>query len=357
MFEYYTLLLIVTISIMISAVIVIYNDNILEKSKRTIFICSHLTIVLSYFFEWLAIYLGKNNSNMHFVMTFTTGFIMFSAPSVMAGLALGINDIRTKRFLTIICTIIALNFIVGLSALFSDAIFYYDEQNIYHRGDYFIIHFIMIIISVLTLLITTIKLGLKYQNKNNYILGFAIIIFLGGLLTHFGSNDVLILWICATVAFGIFYIYYSSFINQIDILTGILNRKCYDSQLYDIKTNAILLMFDLNKFKEINDTHGHAAGDYCLVEIAKAIKEVYGKSGYCYRIGGDEFSVILYKNLDSLEELNKEFNELISQKKYTLALPSVSIGHSYYDPNESSIQKVIEEADIMMYALKQQKAL
>ncbi len=353
MFEYYTILLVVTASIILSALIVIYNDDVLEKFNRNTFLISNIVLLASYFFEWLALYLGKINSDLYLLTIFSTGLVLFIAPSMMVILAWGINDTKSKFLSCISITLVSINFIVGFSGLFSDVIFYYDEQNIYHRGEYFFIHFIMVLLCVLTLFVNTFRLGLKYQNKNNYILILALFIFSGGLFTHFGSNDILVLWLSLSVGLGILYIYYASFTNQIDVLTGILNRKCYDSQIYDMKSDAILLFFDVNKFKQINDTHGHAVGDYCLIEIANAIKKVYGKSGYCYRIGGDEFSVILHKNLDLLDELNATFNKQLSEKKYKLPLPTVSIGHSYYYLNKSSIQKVIEEADMMMYTLKQ----
>ncbi len=354
MFEYYTILLIVTTSLVLSALVIIYNDNVLSKFNRDIFVISHIVLLISYGFEWIALYLSKTNSSMHALTTLATGMVLFAAPSMMVILAWGINDTKSKLLSNIVLTVMILNFMIGFSGLFCNAVFYYDDQSIYHRGDFFFLHFIMVIISALTLFINTFRLGLKYQNKNNYILILDLTLFLVGLLTHFSFDGIYILWLSILIALGIFYIYYSSFANQVDILTRTLNRKCFDSQLYDIKSNAIILFFDVNKFKEINDTHGHSAGDYCLIEIAKAIKEVYGKSGYCYRLGGDEFSVILNKNLDSIEELNEKFRNLISEKKYTLALPTVSIGHSYYYPNKTSIQKVIEEADAMMYQLKQQ---
>ncbi len=357
MFGYYTSLLIVTSFVIFSALTVLYHDDVLEKFNRNIFIIAYIMLLFICTFEWLVVYLEKIHSTLHFVTTFSMGMVLFLAPSITAVVAWGINDTRSKLLSSIVVTILVINFVIGFSGLYSDLIFYYDEQNIYHRGTFFPIYLVMVMISALTLFTNAFRLGLKYQNKNNYILVLIFLIFIGALSIQFIFNGVWILWISYSIAIAFGYIYYSSLVNQIDVLTGILNRKCFDCQLYDIKSNAIILFFDVNKFKEINDTQGHAAGDYCLVEIAKAIKTVYGKSGYCYRIGGDEFSVILYKNLDSLDELNSKFTKEIFEKKYKTALPSVSIGHSNYYPNKSSIQKVIEEADMMMYTLKQQRTL
>ncbi len=357
MFGYYTALLLVTASIILAAIIVIYNVEVLEKLNRNIFILSYVILLFVCAFEWLATYLEKNNSDLNYIATISMSFVLFLAPSIAALLAWGINDKKSKFISHLVGTIVALNFMVGFSGLFSKAIFFYDNQSVYHRGEYFYIHLIMALISGFSLFINTFRLGVKYQNKNNYILVLDFMIFLGALLVQFTLNGIWILWPSTAIAIALVYIYFCSLVNQVDVLTGILNRKCFESQIYDIKSNAILLIIDVNKFKEINDTEGHVVGDYCLVEIAKAIKSVYGNSGYCYRIGGDEFSVILYKNLDSLENLNLKLKNKLTKEKYLYELPSISIGYSYYYPDKSSIQKVIEEADGMMYQLKQEKSL
>ncbi len=354
MFGYYTALLIITISIFLSIQLVIYCDDALDKSKKNIFSIAYTLILITFIFEWLAAYLEKNYSSMQLITTVSMGLVLFLAPSITALVTWGLEDNKTKRLTFVVISIITLSFIIGVSGLFTDVIFYYDEQNIYHRGEYFFVQIILSVISASLLLINTIKIGKKYQNRNNFILLLNFTLFLGTLVVQFLFNGVWIMWLSYIFAIGFTYVYYSSLVNQIDVLTGILNRKCYDSQLYDINTNALILMFDVNKFKQINDTLGHAAGDYCLIEIANAIKKVYGKSGFCYRVGGDEFSVILHKNLDTIEDLNSKFIKQIAENVYEMELPTVSIGYSQYYPNKSSIQEVIEEADKMMYLKKQQ---
>ncbi len=354
MFGYYTSLLVITISIIISIQIVIYCDDALSRLTKNIFSFAYILILIIYIFEWLAVYLEKTNPSMQLITTFSMGIVLFLAPSITAIVTWGIDDKKSTLLSVVVISTVTICFIVGFSGLFTDAIFYYDEQNIYHRGEYFLVHTALSIASALLLLVNTLRIGIKYQNNNNYILLLNFALFLGTLLVQFLFDGVWIMWLSYIFAIGFTYVYYSSLVNQIDILTGILNRKCYDSQLYDIDTNAIILILDVNKFKEINDTLGHATGDYCLKEIAKAIKNVYGKSGFCYRIGGDEFSVILRKNLESIEFLNSTFISQISENEYETELPTVSIGYSYYYPNKSSIQEVIEEADKMMYLKKQE---
>ncbi len=170
MFEYYTALLIVTTSIIISAVIVIFYDDILDKFNKSIFLTAYFMLIIIYFFEWLAVYLERNNSELRFVTTFSMCIVLFLAPSITALLAWGINDKKSKVLSSIFIGILTLGFVLGFSGMFSDAIFYYDEYNVYHRGKFFILHLILVVLSALTLFINTFRLGIKYQNKNNFIL-------------------------------------------------------------------------------------------------------------------------------------------------------------------------------------------
>ncbi len=356
MYNYFIATLIITMFIIFSALITIYHDDILEKFNKNIFLITYIILLIICFFEFLIAHLQNYNATNHFIITFSKSFSAFAGPSLLLILAWGINDKKSKLLNYLVISIIAINFIIGFSGLFTDAIFYFDEQNNYHRGKFYFIHFVMVVVSILTLLVNTFIVGLKYQTRKNYILILDFILFFGALFIHIKFNGIWVLWISVSIAITILYIYYTALINQIDVLTGLLNRKCFDSQLYDLNFDAIILIIDINKFKEINDSLGHTVGDYCLVEIANAIKKVYSKSGYCYRIGGDEFSIILHKNLDTLDELNDKFRKKISRKKYKIELPTISIGHSYYYPNKSSVQKVIEEADKMMYEIKLQNS-
>jgi diguanylate cyclase (GGDEF)-like protein len=78
-----------------------------------------------------------------------------------------------------------------------------------------------------------------------------------------------------------------------DALTGTVNRRALRDIFNDVQgTGAMLLFFDLDDFKRINDVHGHAAGDTCLKEFANALRESFRPDDHVVRYGGDEFLVI-----------------------------------------------------------------
>ena len=80
---------------------------------------------------------------------------------------------------------------------------------------------------------------------------------------------------------------------QTDALTGVSNRARFDALLSEHARGLAVVFFDADKFKSINDTHGHAAGDAVLVEIAGRLQEITGDQGFVCRYGGEEFALLL----------------------------------------------------------------
>lgn len=162
-----------------------------------------------------------------------------------------------------------------------------------------------------------------------------------------------IAYLCIAVGNMLFYIRYYKIMLQVDAVTRLLNRRCYDVNITDMGSRAVILFFDIDKFKQINDTYGHSVGDICLRNVAQELWNVYGKHGLCYRIGGDEFCVILHDGVEKAEELNRDFASAIeSVRKKDPRMPGVSTGYAYYDAAVSHVQNVIEEADAMLYRNK-----
>jgi diguanylate cyclase (GGDEF)-like protein/PAS domain S-box-containing protein len=88
-------------------------------------------------------------------------------------------------------------------------------------------------------------------------------------------------------------------LSEIDSLTDIYNRRSFDEKLSDSLNNALLkntkfslIMFDIDHFKEINDTFGHLSGDAVLSELASLVKDNIRKDDFVARFGGEEFMII-----------------------------------------------------------------
>lgn len=146
-----------------------------------------------------------------------------------------------------------------------------------------------------------------------------------------------------------------------DSLTGVRNKHAYSESEallnQRIRQNDIdklgVVVCDINGLKIVNDTQGHAAGDKLIKDACSLICE-YFTHGAVYRIGGDEFVVILQeKGFDTMHEVIEDINRVIEDniKKKEVV---IAIGHSELTKDDQLVHDVFERADEMMYQRKQE---
>ena len=151
---------------------------------------------------------------------------------------------------------------------------------------------------------------------------------------------------------------------EYDSLTGLANRHRMTRRLESIlaayksaKRCCALMMLDLDRFKHVNDTMGHPAGDELLRQVAERLRAIIGDRGEIGRLGGDEFQVIL-PDLDDrgkLGELANKVIQIISQPypidgKRAIIGTSVGIAIAPYDGIEKD--EMVRAADLALYAAK-----
>lgn len=144
-----------------------------------------------------------------------------------------------------------------------------------------------------------------------------------------------------------------------DSLTGLENRLSFDGALNSIRQNVsdsenwTMFLMDVNGLKYANDTFGHQAGDMLIKGAADVIKGTFSPEGHCYRIGGDEFAVIIKTSLESMFLLQRKLHKLIEEhNKDALYHLSIAVGGSrlYSDTGaRKSISDWKMESDLNMY--------
>ena len=88
----------------------------------------------------------------------------------------------------------------------------------------------------------------------------------------------------------------------------------------------------------------------------QCLRDVYGMSGRIYRLGGDEFCVILTRNVDRIDQLNAAFACRLQNNRAQLPwLPDVSTGYAVFDTSEEELGNAVERADAEMYRVKNEK--
>lgn len=149
-----------------------------------------------------------------------------------------------------------------------------------------------------------------------------------------------------------------------DSLTGLLNRRGFERRLEEAfadfqktSTPSALLMFDLDRFKPINDEGGHALGDEMLRRIAQIVAWEVRRSDHVARQGGDEFGVLLpsctlgqaQTIAEALRQAVSEVSVVHSGKEYRVTL---SIGVTSFDERDASVDDALSRADAASYEAK-----
>jgi diguanylate cyclase (GGDEF)-like protein len=152
---------------------------------------------------------------------------------------------------------------------------------------------------------------------------------------------------------------------SIDDLTQLSNRRGFEalaehalSMCKRMGTPASLLFFDLDQFKRINDTFGHAEGDRALVAFAQVLRRVLREMDVIGRLGGDEFvALLLGSNAAAGDAVIERLQQALTavnvelQGRYEI---NYSVGRIEYDPaRHDTIKRLLADADGAMYARKQ----
>jgi two-component system, cell cycle response regulator len=153
-----------------------------------------------------------------------------------------------------------------------------------------------------------------------------------------------------------------------DPLTGFYNRRFLDAQVQPLAARTLeqgrpmsLLVLDVDHFKRVNDTYGHAAGDRVLVDVAERIRRSVRGNDFPCRIGGEEFVVALPDaNIELAAKVAERIRKAISAKPMASGIPgghlaiTISIGVATCDMAERSIDGAMKRADEALYRAKRE---
>lgn len=146
-------------------------------------------------------------------------------------------------------------------------------------------------------------------------------------------------------------------ISYIDVLTGAYNRAYFEDKVKEFSAEEYLplgvIMGDANGLKILNDTFGHSEGDNLLKIVTTILKDVCKDRGLVFRIGGDEF-IILVPNTqkNECENIIKEIFNMCQEYKNEIINISISLGASIADGNNNTIYDALKEAEDKVYRQK-----
>jgi diguanylate cyclase (GGDEF)-like protein len=154
-----------------------------------------------------------------------------------------------------------------------------------------------------------------------------------------------------------------------DYLTGLPNRAHFERALnselaHSRRTGELfsVLFMDLDGFKEINDTHGHAAGDKVLSEVALRLSAQVRQEDMVARFGGDEFAVFIRQRAqDTTELLTQRIEQSVAEpillSSHLQVSVGISIGRATYNDTTNTVSSLIARADQSLYQLKKARKI
>jgi len=359
---YYTAVIFIEIFAAVVMLFLMSGNLVLTKKYRRIFCLEYIILSCIALTEWLNTILN-GTSEAYVEIHYFVKFVEFCLTPFLP-LALLINlEICKKKIAAQI--LVYGNIVLQLISLPTHFIFYMNDSNEYVRGPGYVV-FVAVYFTGAALLISEMaRISHKYQSSGNIALWIGCLFAISGVGIQIIFPNARTSWLTVEMALSMSYIFIERLLLQNDTMTGMLNRFAYEKHIAEINYRTLVMVFDVDDFKSVNDSYGHSAGDMALSMIADAIKKNFGHEGKCYRIGGDEFCVILKKNSaiskgadeHKLDDLIDNFNKSITKlKRKDPRITGVSIGYAFTDETETP-QLAFQIADQNMYKDKEKRRL
>ena len=348
----YAALISVSVFAMLILAMIVARDLTLSRRQqhRLLLLCG--TVGISALCEFLGILLESMGPAWRVPHILVKTVELSIAPSIGV---IGVSILSPSRLMKPMCLLLAAGAALECLSAFTGLVFWVDAQNVYHHGDWYWIYVMLYSLGgVYFVAEALISMG-RYQYSGAPVLLGMTLLLAGSLVWQFIDSAVKIDWITLSITAVFIYIINAEMIQQTDALTLLLNRRGYENHLSHLQEPTIVQFFDLDGFKQVNDRWGHAEGDECLRIAGQCIHRAYAAHGRCYRIGGDEFCVLLRATCD-LDALNGRFLQLMAQKRATHpVLPEVSFGSALFEPGSGVVSETVKQADQAMYRCKQEK--
>ena len=311
----------------------------------------------------------------------TTARIFFSVfgycvrPLALVTIILYLLKTKKERIIAIIPLVI--NTVIFCSAFFTDIAFSFNENNVYIRGPLgFASHFICFFYMLYLAYLTIHDLRQERHGETKLLIFTLIALPIGNLLS-FLSNVPGKLNTMIVFSTLFYYLYYytqysmdlernkitqttservAAKISKKDILTNLGNRTSFCSKLleYDNYDNLYYVILDIDYLKLCNEKLGHVEGDNLIKDAAFCISEAFSPIGECFRVGGDEFAVLIHDHseddiINAIEEMKHYVDGINLNRSLQLSL---SYGYSNRVDANTSIEELFSLSDKCMYSMK-----
>lgn len=253
--------------------------------------------------------------------------------------------LRNKKRGFIIWIPILVLAVLSFTSQYTHLIFWFDVHNNFMRGTLSLLPYIISGLYMLLMVILTIKTHYYISIGEIIVVLYIVLLCSVSVILESLGNTRFLLTGSMLISCTLYYTLLCVQNYKRDTLTGLLNRHSFYNDSHSFaKDAAAVISIDMNGFKQINDTMGHHAGDRALAEMAKCLKLKCNRDVRPYRIGGDEFVILMRNRSDaSVEALIGEIRALLAKSAL-----SASFGYALYRPGDD-FDAVCNQADENMY--------
>jgi diguanylate cyclase (GGDEF)-like protein len=274
-----------------------------------------------------------------------------------------VPDLKLRRIIRSVPVVIIV--VLILINPYNHYLFRIGEGNTYQRGPLFIHQILLNCVIVAQAYITLYRHRHRIDTPKLLSLAVFPLLPMVGVIIQSIFYGTTMIWSNMTLALLLIFLNVQKSLLLVDSLTGISNRRSVDLMIDSMneRRKDVLyggMMLDLDNLKEVNDLHGHAAGDRAIKRAAEIIKSTLRKGDFVARYAGDEFFVIievqdqdaLIKAVDRIRNAFHHFNQT-SGEPWAI---NVSIGYdTFCHESTESVEEAMRRIDELMYQEKKQR--
>ncbi len=361
------------IGLIFQLVILMYGKTFNKREKIIFYLALVLQVfeLLAYNFEFY--YSSLDKPTIWRIVFSVIGYIVRPAlvyPFIFL-LRNGSNKFSSKLFYLDLIPLV-LVVVIQQFAFFTKWVFYFDESNSFHRGP---LGYISQIVTILYMVEAAVQVILTKVLNRKFNVGLIIVLLAYVILAMCFESifSIRSLGISAGVFSIVFFMFslQTNYLNdlsyklkitsEVDALSQISNRYSGEKQIDSLVSKrepGVFIVLDIDQFKRINDTYGHAIGDETIIKVAEALKKSFDDEDVVMRLGGDEFAIYSTRTTNEIKEkeiisnLFKQIDaiRLSCDKDFRVC---ISAGVVQYDgEEETSFDRLYRLADVKLYKAK-----
>lgn len=335
-----------SITIIVFLIVFILANNNFSKKTNRLFLASSLCVLVLILEEAWELTLAMDTVYTQFRVVLSA--IGYTLRPMTAYFLVLIIFKGTKKWKGIISIPVVLNGLVAFSALFGKWAFWYTPSNEFVRGPLGIVPFLTAAFYIALMLWMTVQECRKGDLMEALTVALIVILTVTATIMESVFKFSAIQSAASGISIAFYYLFLHTNQNSRDTLTGALTRRRFylDAEKYNASISGVISL-DLNNLKELNDKHGHLAGDKALITMTEVIKRCIKKRASVYRTGGDEFMILCYKiSEEEAVELIRRIKKAMEETPYRCAM-----GYAPYHPL-LGLEMVCQKADKAMYSDK-----